>query len=88
MPGVKEIIHHMLYEWWVQKTLVLMAMLYLNIHIGDINHPQGYVRKDQSNLDLKPLLLVFFLISRDDCPSTEARLISLLSLRGIFLRSP
>lgn len=60
MPGVKEIIHHMLYEWWVQKTLVLMAMLYLNIHIGDINHPQGYVRKDQSNLDLKPLLLVFF----------------------------
>lgn len=56
-PVVKEMIHQMPYEWQVQKTLVLMAMLILNI--GDINYPQGNVGKNQGNLDLKPLLLVF-----------------------------
>lgn len=79
-------IHQMLYERQVQKTLVLMAMLYLNIHIGDVTYPQGYVGKDQGNLDLKPSLLVFG-IARDDCPDTEANLISLFRLRGIFPRS-
>lgn len=52
-------IHQMLCEWWVQKTLVWMAMFFLNIHIGDVNYPQGYFGKDQGNSDLKPLLLVF-----------------------------
>lgn len=52
-------IHQMLQEWWLQKTLFLMATLYPNIHVGDGNYPQGYAGKDQGNLDLKPLLLVF-----------------------------
>lgn len=58
-PGVRTEAHQMLYDWQVLKTLVLMAILYPYINVGDVKSLQANIRKDQGNLYLQHLLLAF-----------------------------